>query len=180
MGGWARASSHARGCGRYSDDATRGRNSGIFWSLLQLSLVIGSVTAMVLVPPGTTISEDTAGSLYTSLLVACAAGTALTLALAEPGGVTGRGDGGGTVEGAPPSARELVLEGVRRMGRALRDRRLLLVIVLVGYSGVELAFWQGKYPAIVAGNDPMAPGLPAGFEPRLIAFMMITGAGPCG
>lgn len=33
---------------------------------------------------------------------------------------------------------------------------------------------QGKYPEIVAGKDPLAPELPAEFEPRVISFVMVA------
>ena len=40
-------------------------------------------------------------------------------------------------------------------------------------SGIVLTFWQGKYGEIVSGKDEDLH-LPSRFEPKLIAFLMIT------
>jgi MFS family permease len=69
---------------RYSGVATRGRNSGIFWGILQLSLLIGSLIAYGVVPGGHDITEHTATKLYIALLCCACTGTVILLFLGKP------------------------------------------------------------------------------------------------
>jgi hypothetical protein len=69
---------------RYSGSNTRGRNSGIFWGLLQCSLLIGSMLAYAVVPGGKDISRHTATKLYSGLLVICCTGAATLTLLGKP------------------------------------------------------------------------------------------------
>jgi hypothetical protein len=72
------------GACRYSGTATRGRNSGLFWALLQCSLIIGSVVVYLVVPGGKDISVTTASRLYGVLLVLVVSGAFTLLFLGKP------------------------------------------------------------------------------------------------
>lgn len=67
-----------------SDDATRGRNSGVFWALIQLSLLGGALTALfMLSDTQRSVPASTAQELYAILTGVCALGC---VALALVGG----------------------------------------------------------------------------------------------
>jgi hypothetical protein len=69
---------------RYSGTSTRGRNSGIFWALLQCSLIIGGSVGLLVVPSGSDISVSTATKLYGVLLAMCISGAVTMLFLGKP------------------------------------------------------------------------------------------------
>ncbi len=71
------------GC-RYSGTLTRGRNSGLFWALLQSSLVIGSLVIYVVVPSGSHISVSTSHRLYGVLLALVCLGACTLAFLGKP------------------------------------------------------------------------------------------------
>ena len=98
----------------YSTADSHGRLSGVFWGMLQCSLLFGALFLLVIVPGGTDISKHTATSLYTALTVVCGCGSLLLLALPPAhatdvarrksgGGGTGTGTGTGTGAASKPA-----------------------------------------------------------------------------
>lgn len=69
---------------RFSSEAKRNRNSAIFNSFMQGSLLTGSVTAYVLVPPGSELSPATAQRLFIVLLIVAVCGSCTLLLVRQP------------------------------------------------------------------------------------------------
>lgn len=143
-----------------STEDTRGRNSGVFWALLQLSLVGGALSAMFLLSPDKpNVSPATAQELYAILTGVCAAGCSALLFIGDVGAFPS--------DGAGPF-RSMV--STLAMGK---EKSMLLVSVLILYSGFGQSFWQGQYPLIVGNKDQLVP-LPETFGPQSISYLMIA------
>jgi len=164
-----------------STEETRGRNSGLFWALLQTSLLLGSGAAFIIVPPGSEIALPTARLLFLVMLVSSCAGVVLFLFQRPPPSLdeTEREVLLDTPANELPAAqaRPWTQEVLRPFFVMVEADMLRLVMILI-LSGTELTFWSGKYPTMIGGTDASVPPLPSSFQPKIIPlYIMCVGAG---
>jgi MFS family permease len=118
---------------RCSDDDTRGRNSGVFWAIFQVSGVVGNLAAYFILQ-----NETNVAWLFAIFLVVGVAGVVILLFLQEVPSV------------APPTLRksllELLLESLRMM---VFDKDMLLLLPVMFFTGFELSFYSGTFPKLI-------------------------------
>eukprot|EP00750_Incisomonas_marina_P005761 INCI14118.1.p1 GENE.INCI14118.1~~INCI14118.1.p1 ORF type:complete len:612 (+),score=91.51 INCI14118.1:229-1836(+) len=156
-----------------SDPVQRGRDSGIFWSLLQCRLLIGNGVAFFTLGSSGPVSAQDAHTFFVFLLLLGVVGVGILFCLrprrprdAEPHGRFGADnddsdtDQNGSTRriGAPAQQKRL---GPRQSGwGGLRVAATLLtrssvqkLIVCFCYTGFVLTFWSGKYFSLMAGHS---------------------------
>eukprot|EP00047_Mylnosiga_fluctuans_P003001 m.226943 g.226943 ORF g.226943 m.226943 type:complete len:423 (+) comp11505_c0_seq1:40-1308(+) len=150
-----------------SDENTRGRNSGIFWALLQSSILIGNLMAYFVLPDSGKVSDDEAHQFYMILFfVGCGGIFILLLTRATPRPAIE------DLDGKPKSEPRLTLwESIRSTFMLLITPEMLQLSFLIMYSGLENSFWAGKYPTTLGNSDN---SLPSDFKPRVIALSGIV------
>jgi len=120
-----------------SDSTTMTRNSGIFWAMLQSSMVFGNIFVYFKFRGQDTIDAQTRLLVYIVLSVVCASGTLMMLILPrvskkiEPG-----------QEEVP---RGPLHEEFFKSVRLFKTRNMLLLSVTFLYTGFELSFFSGVY-----------------------------------
>lgn len=122
-----------------SDPETMSRNSGIFWAMLQSSMLIGNTFIFFQFSGLKSIDEGTRHTVTIVLFTICCAGV-LVLCLLRPTPWTQRNEESGPIS----------------PGRALKDawnlfmtRTMWLLSVTFFYSGLELTFWSGVYGSCI-------------------------------
>lgn len=152
---------------RNGTDETQGRNSGIFWALLNFSLVFGGVVIIVLLPNGDTVPVASARRLY-SILTGIAILAILLLCTLRPIH--------GVVESANASL--TMRHRVVLTFALLRRQSVRLLIPLFCASGVSLALFS-SYTTMVGGKNPtVVKPLPTDFRPHAIGYTaLLQGAG---
>ncbi|XP_061567364.1 UNC93-like protein MFSD11 [Cololabis saira] len=139
-----------------SSESTIGRNSGIFWSLLQFSLFFGNLYIYCAWHGHDHITDKDRQTVYISLTVISLVGCFLFFLIRKPDNDTP----------SPPEGREPLLQGdsaESSMGsstpglcyqaydafiRACKmfvTKEMLLLSVSIGYTGLELTFYSGVY-----------------------------------
>lgn len=58
-------------------------------------------------------------------------------------------------------------EALSRTFALLCDRDMLLLVALLGFTGLSLAFWSTTFPTLLGGKLPGAPSLPSRFRPQV-------------
>ncbi|XP_018015968.1 UNC93-like protein MFSD11 isoform X1 [Hyalella azteca] len=122
-----------------SDDVTITRNSGIFWSMLQCSMVFGNIFVFVKFRGQEVISADTRFVVFISLTAVSVAGTLVLLLLPKPGSQSGRSDA------TSSPAKELM-----KSFKLFVTKDMLLLSVTFFYTGLELSFFSGVYSACLS------------------------------
>eukprot|EP00939_MAST-03C_sp_MAST-3C-sp1_P000569 g569.t1 len=142
--------------------ARRGRDSGIFWALLQMRLIIGNAFAyhaLADVKVGE-IQVSSARTFFFEMMCLGSIGVAIFFFLKDTGGDAGVSDGCGHLSASLRKMQSLV---------ATSPMRLLCLISI--YSGLVLTFWSGKFFSIVSGHNEsdQDTSLPASFRPAAVA-----------
>eukprot|EP00049_Salpingoeca_infusionum_P005212 m.89331 g.89331 ORF g.89331 m.89331 type:complete len:447 (-) comp12891_c1_seq1:104-1444(-) len=142
-----------------SNASNRGRYSGIFWSLLQCSLLIGNSLLYFVV--GTKSIDLDLAMLFYEILLGVAAGGVLILCLTRS---PASDDSSGGCCGSKPEEgqstallsaekeeveSESVLETMKSTFKMVVRKEMLVVSVLIMYSGVELTLWSSVYETLV-------------------------------
>ncbi|XP_034396115.1 UNC93-like protein MFSD11 [Cyclopterus lumpus] len=139
-----------------STDGTIGRNSGIFWALLQFSLFFGNLYIYCAWHGHVHITDMDRQTVFISLTVISLVGCFLFFLIRKP-----------DPEPAPPEAAEVLLQAESTdscstassspglWSRALdafvkackmfSSKEMLLLSVSIGYTGLELTFYSGVY-----------------------------------
>lgn len=150
-----------------SDPARRGRDSGIFWALLQMRLFVGNAIAYVTMSGEESgpVTPATARSFFFGMVVLGCMATVLFCSL--PRSVR--------TKTTAPSIRTTV----RLMYEMMHTERMSLLAVASAYTGLLLTFWSGKYFTMVSGHmEPDDIALPDTFSHTLVAVAGIAvGAG---
>eukprot|EP00049_Salpingoeca_infusionum_P027995 m.35528 g.35528 ORF g.35528 m.35528 type:complete len:506 (+) comp9900_c0_seq1:50-1567(+) len=144
-----------------SNEKTRGRNSGIFWAILQLSLVVGSSLSLVIIPKNASdVTQETARKLYIGLASMCTLGMLILLLL--------------RLKKPPHDARgpATFFGLVKKTITLLKERKIRLVCILIFFTGLHISFWQGQYPLILSGKEPRVV-LPDAFKAHTVAYLMM-------
>uniref|UniRef100_A0A8C7S5V1 Major facilitator superfamily domain containing 11 n=1 Tax=Oncorhynchus mykiss TaxID=8022 RepID=A0A8C7S5V1_ONCMY len=123
-----------------STDATIGRNSGIFWALLQFSLFFGNMYIYFAWHGHVHISDEDRQTVFISLTVISLVGSFLFFLIQKP-----------DPEATPSEASESLLqtESTERASiKALQlsvTKEMLLLSISIAYTGLELTFYSGVY-----------------------------------
>ncbi|KAG8177635.1 hypothetical protein JTE90_019662 [Oedothorax gibbosus] len=124
-----------------SDSDTMSRNSGVFWALLQCSLLFGNIFVFFKFQGKSKIDEDTRFNVFGVLLgVACCGlamlcflrrGSAESVDVTEVPGATNQGGG--------------ALAEFKKAVFLFKTKDMLLLAVTFLYTGFELSFFSGVY-----------------------------------
>uniref|UniRef100_A0A8C7MCV9 Major facilitator superfamily domain containing 11 n=1 Tax=Oncorhynchus kisutch TaxID=8019 RepID=A0A8C7MCV9_ONCKI len=124
-----------------STDATIGRNSGIFWALLQFSLFFGNMYIYFAWHGHVHISDEDRQTVFISLTVISLVGSFLFFLIQKP-----------DPEATPSEASESLLQTESTESasivKALQlsvTKEMLLLSISIAYTGLELTFYSGVY-----------------------------------
>uniref|UniRef100_A0A8C7XHL6 Major facilitator superfamily domain containing 11 n=1 Tax=Oryzias sinensis TaxID=183150 RepID=A0A8C7XHL6_9TELE len=138
-----------------SSDSTIGRNSGIFWSLMQFSLFFGNLYIYCSWHGHVHITDLDRQTVFISLTVISLVGCFLFFLIRKPdpeGSSAPEGaesllpsdSSDGTTEGpAGPCAQ--AVEAFIKACKMFVTKEMLLLSVSIGYTGLELTFYSGVY-----------------------------------
>eukprot|EP00123_Amoebidium_parasiticum_P005121 comp16369_c0_seq1/m.14218 comp16369_c0_seq1/g.14218 ORF comp16369_c0_seq1/g.14218 comp16369_c0_seq1/m.14218 type:complete len:418 (-) comp16369_c0_seq1:18-1271(-) len=163
---WTAQGSYVTG---FSKEGTLGRNMGITWALTQSSIILGSATAYLAVPPGKDVSEAAAARLFAILLGISTFGV-LILCFLRPLPVQPAESEGGQLAEA--------LRVTRRTVSLLGERDIGLLALPILYNGLEIAFYSSKIGSVMGGQDTTLPPLSDAFSPKTATICLaFLGAG---
>lgn len=135
-----------------SDELTIGRNSGIFWALLQSSLFFGNLYIYFAWQGKTHISESDRRTVFIALTVISLVGTVLFFLIRkpEPENVLGEDESADDQDMEVPdrSAQNNLGKAVDAFKKSLKlcvTKEMLLLSVTTAYTGLELTFFSGVY-----------------------------------
>ncbi|XP_077979841.1 UNC93-like protein MFSD11 [Glandiceps talaboti] len=149
-----------------SDTDTIGRNSGIFWALLQCSLFFGNLFVFFKFQGESTITDQTRYTVYVVLLVVACIGILLFVLLRNRRTSDSEDLLNINVSNSTEETKEGPLQALRvqdthhcrksckRLGRSfqlMRTKEIILLSVCFAYTGFELTFFSGVYGTCV-GN----------------------------
>jgi len=116
-----------------SSQATMSRNSGVFWAMLQCSMVWGNIFVFFKFRGQDTVDAETRMVVFVALTAVCGIGTLLMVFLPAPPAPSG------SVTPSSPS-QELI-----KSARLFKTKQMLLLSVTFLYTGFELSFFSGVY-----------------------------------
>ena len=146
-----------------SNESTSGRNSGIFWALLQASLFIGNIFVYIYLSAssdegeGLKLTRTQSMIIFSVLTCFCAVGTLSVLALRKPDtskdyviveNKFGRDSVQEHTYNQPIKARTVAFKMGLAFVRALKllvTKEILALSLLFVYTGLELNFFSGVY-----------------------------------
>ncbi|XP_027741903.1 UNC93-like protein MFSD11 [Empidonax traillii] len=133
-----------------SDENTIGRNSGVFWALLQFSLFFGNLYIYFAWRGKTHISESDRRTVFIALTVISLVGTVLFFLIRKQEDTKAPGDEDSTNEilGESSSARNKMMRAVAAFKKSITlsfTKEMLLLSVTTAYTGLELTFFSGVY-----------------------------------
>uniref|UniRef100_A0A8C9EX14 UNC93-like protein MFSD11 n=1 Tax=Pavo cristatus TaxID=9049 RepID=A0A8C9EX14_PAVCR len=133
-----------------SDENTIGRNSGVFWALLQSSLFFGNLYIYFAWQGKTYISESDRRTVFIALTVISLVGTVLFFLIRkqEDTKAPGEEDSANEIHGDSSSARNKLMRAVDAFKRSIKlsfTKEILLLSVTTAYTGLELTFFSGVY-----------------------------------
>ncbi|XP_063315041.1 UNC93-like protein MFSD11 [Pelobates fuscus] len=137
-----------------SNEETIGRNSGIFWALLQFSMLFGNLYIYVAWKGEVVISETDRRSVFIALTVISLVGTVLFFLIRTPSSSRsqsqeddGGSDSGLSAEGnmSSQSNTSRALHAFTRSMKLSVTKEMLLLSVSMAYTGLELTFYSGVY-----------------------------------
>jgi len=116
-----------------SDEATITRNSGVFWAMLQCSMVFGNIFVFYKFQGQETVDAQTRMVVFIALTAVCVVGTVLMVFLPRPPPPPG-----------PPTPSSPSQELIKS-ARLFKTPQMLLLCVTFLYTGFELSFFSGVY-----------------------------------
>ncbi|NXG16453.1 MFS11 protein, partial [Grallaria varia] len=133
-----------------SDENTIGRNSGVFWALLQFSLFFGNLYIYFAWQGKTHISESDRRTVFIALTVISLVGTVLFFLIRKQEDTKAPGDEDSTNEilGESSSARSKMMRAVAAFKKSITlsfTKEMMLLSVTTAYTGLELTFFSGVY-----------------------------------
>ncbi|KAK7113337.1 UNC93-like protein MFSD11 isoform X2 [Littorina saxatilis] len=134
-----------------SESATIGRNSGIFWALLQSSLLFGNMYSYFVFRGEDTISDSSRTHLFIGLSGAGLLGILLLLFLRKKR-ISSSDDSIVSLNASATQAPDLPLTALKRAFQLLRTKEMLVLSVAFAYTGLELTFFSGVYGTCIAQN----------------------------
>ncbi|ETE72479.1 UNC93-like protein MFSD11 [Ophiophagus hannah] len=132
-----------------SNENTIGRNSGIFWALLQFSLFFGNLYIYFAWQGKTYISESDRRTVFISLTVISLVGTVLFFLIRTPEETNSEEEEttaeniADSMSGQSKTSR--AMDAIKRSFKLCATKRILLLSVPTAYTGLELTFFSGVY-----------------------------------
>jgi len=126
-----------------SDKSTLGRNNGIFWGIFQLSGILGNLSAFWIFK-----NKESSEFLFSVLLGCSIAGFIVLLLLRA---IKTKAD---FLTLADPKTRGAsILELIRKsFGLMVSRKDMLLMLMIMFYSGFELSYFSGEFPLLMEKN----------------------------
>lgn len=134
-----------------SDSDTVSRNSGIFWALLQCSLLFGNIYSYFVLKGSTDITDAERTKLFIGLSGAALLGVLCFLLLRKP--VSTDTENLVNLSPSDQSERESPLQTIKRAFHLLRTKEIMLLSLAIAYTGIELTFFSGVYGTCIS-NTP--------------------------
>ncbi|NXP11322.1 MFS11 protein, partial [Thinocorus orbignyianus] len=133
-----------------SDENTIGRNSGVFWALLQSSLFFGNLYIYFAWQGKTHISESDRRTVFIALTVISLVGTVLFFLIRkqEDTKAPGEEDSANEILGDSSSAQNKMSRAVAAFKKSIKlsfTKEIMLLSVTTAYTGLELTFFSGVY-----------------------------------
>ncbi|NWR81085.1 MFS11 protein, partial [Centropus unirufus] len=133
-----------------SNENTIGRNSGVFWALLQSSLFFGNLYIYFAWQGKTRISESDRRTVFIALTVISLVGTVLFFLIRkhEDTQTPGEEDSTNEILGDNSSAKAKMTRAVAAFKKSIKlslTKEILLLSVTTAYTGLELTFFSGVY-----------------------------------
>ncbi|KAM8796859.1 MFS11 protein, partial [Eudromia elegans] len=133
-----------------SDENSIGRNSGIFWALLQSSLFFGNLYIYFAWQGKTHISESDRRTVFIALTVISLVGTVLFFLIRkqEDTKTPGEEDSTNELPGDSLSSQSKMARAVAAFKKSIKlsfTKEILLLSVTTAYTGLELTFFTGVY-----------------------------------
>jgi len=132
-----------------SDSSTLGRNSGIFWALLQCSLLWGNLFTYFQFQGEETISSHSRTILFLVLSCVCVAGVLVLLLLRKP---TMDADNTRSLNVSMSQTQGLddgAMAAFKASLRLFRTKEIMYLAFPFAYTGLELTFFSGVYGTCV-------------------------------
>ncbi|XP_074745084.1 UNC93-like protein MFSD11 isoform X1 [Strix uralensis] len=133
-----------------SNENTIGRNSGVFWALLQSSLFFGNLYIYFAWQGKTHISESDRRTVFIALTVISLVGTVLFFLIRkqEDTKTPGEEDSANEILGDSSSAQNKMTRAVAAFKKSIKlsfTKEILLLSVTTAYTGLVLTFFSGVY-----------------------------------
>ncbi|XP_023067481.1 UNC93-like protein MFSD11 isoform X2 [Piliocolobus tephrosceles] len=134
-----------------SDEHTIGRNSGIFWALLQSSLFFGNLYIYFAWQGKTQISESDRRTVFIALTVISLVGTVLFFLIRKPDSENILGEDESSDDQdmeVNESAQNNLTKAVDAFKKSFKlcvTKEMLLLSITTAYTGLELTFFSGVY-----------------------------------
>ncbi|XP_066560898.1 UNC93-like protein MFSD11 [Amia ocellicauda] len=173
-----------------STDDTIGRNSGIFWALLQFSLFFGNLYIYFAWHGKVHISDRDRRTVFISLTVISLVGSFLFFLIRSPEPEATPSEASESLLQAesadiqstaptPPGVRSPALEAFKKALQLCFTKEMMLLSISIAYTGLELTFYSGVYGTCIGamtrfGDD--AKGL-IGLSGIFIGIGEILGGG---
>ncbi|KAK7507828.1 hypothetical protein BaRGS_00000793 [Batillaria attramentaria] len=161
-----------------SDSETVGRNSGIFWALLQCSLLFGNLYSFLVFRGEATITDSARTHLFIGLSGAGLLGSLCLLFLRKRRVVDT--DNLVSLNASATQAPDTPVAAFKRSFQLLKTQEMLILSVVFAFTGLELTFFSGVYGTCLAQNEHFNDdSLPTGMSRKgLIGISgMLIGAG---
>ncbi|XP_034395038.1 UNC93-like protein MFSD11 [Cyclopterus lumpus] len=174
-----------------SDASTINRNTGMFWALLQCSMLFGNLYIYFDWNGRTEISDSSRRNIFLSLLVASILGTLSFLLLRKSRDeeeLLSEEEGqsllspGVTYESRASTALQEAKSEFKTILQLLKTKTILLLSPCMAYSGLELSFYSGVYGTCVGATAQFgdsAKGL-IGISGIVVGIGEIVGGGLFG
>uniref|UniRef100_A0A8C2SIM1 UNC93-like protein MFSD11 n=1 Tax=Capra hircus TaxID=9925 RepID=A0A8C2SIM1_CAPHI len=134
-----------------SDEHTIGRNSGIFWALLQFSLFFGNLYIYFAWQGKTQISESDRRTVFIALTVISLVGTVLFFLIRKPDSENVLGEDESSddqdldINESPQNNMTKAVDAFKKSLKLCVTKEMLLLSVTTAYTGLELTFFSGVY-----------------------------------
>jgi len=161
-----------------SNDENRGRNSGIFWAMLQSSLLTGNLIGYFQFPDPGVITVDQAHLFYWILFGVAAAGVVILCLLRAPvadlSAQSFSSVNESTASTLSNGAKLSPLGVAKATFQLLITPKMLQLSVIIMYSGLILTFWSSK---CVSAHPPTSGSPPVRFG---CTPALLPARSPCG
>ncbi|TNN34516.1 UNC93-like protein MFSD11 [Liparis tanakae] len=136
-----------------SSDGTIGRNSGIFWALLQFSLFFGNLYIYCAWHGHAHITDQDRQTVFISLTVISLVGCFLFFLIRKPdpepappeAPLEAESTDSSTGSSSRPGLWSRALDAFVKACKMFSSKEMLLLSVSIGYTGLELTFYSGVY-----------------------------------
>lgn len=139
-----------------SSDSTIGRNSGIFWALLQFSLFFGNLYVYCAWHGHVHITDKDRQTVFISLTVISLVGCFLFFLIRKPDAesgsseatealLQGESESDSTVSSPQPGLCSQALDAFIKACKLFITKEMLLLSICIAYTGLELTFYSGVY-----------------------------------